>query len=123
MICDQASLPEVSVAQVARRYGVNANLIHKWLRDDRFAPDVSSQYEPESGEFADTVFLPVETAETGTAEPASLPQRYPAARSEPACSDAACGRIEIALPSGHRVMIEGAFDAGSVCALLGQLQQ
>lgn len=29
----------VSVAQVARRYAVNANLIFKWLRDPRYAPD------------------------------------------------------------------------------------
>ena len=38
-ICQQARAPGVSVAQVARRYAMNANLIHKWLRDLRFAPD------------------------------------------------------------------------------------
>ena len=28
----------MSVAQVARRHGLNANLIFKWLKDPRFAP-------------------------------------------------------------------------------------
>ena len=35
----QTLAPGVSVAQVARRYAMNANLIHKWLRDPRFVPD------------------------------------------------------------------------------------
>ena len=38
-ICAQTCAPEVSVAQVARRYAMNTNLIHKWLRDPKFAPD------------------------------------------------------------------------------------
>ena len=36
-ICLQARVPGVSVAQVARRYAMNATLIHNWLRDERFA--------------------------------------------------------------------------------------
>ena len=40
-ICGQARVAGVSVVQVARRYSLNANLIHKWLRDTRFAADVS----------------------------------------------------------------------------------
>jgi transposase len=38
-ICAQTRTPGVSVAQVARRDAMNANLIHKWLRDPRFALD------------------------------------------------------------------------------------
>ena len=41
LICGQARVAGISVAQVARRYSMNANLIHKWLRDPRFAADVS----------------------------------------------------------------------------------
>lgn len=37
-ICAQTLTPGVSVAQVARRYSMNANLIFKWLKDLRFAP-------------------------------------------------------------------------------------
>jgi hypothetical protein len=36
--CLQTTAPDVSVAQVARRYGLNANLIIKWVRDPWFAP-------------------------------------------------------------------------------------
>jgi transposase len=35
----QTTAPVVSVAQLPRRYAVNANLIFKWLRDPRYAPD------------------------------------------------------------------------------------
>jgi len=38
-ICAQASAPGISIAQVARRYSMNTNLIHKWLKDPRFAPN------------------------------------------------------------------------------------
>ena len=54
-ICAQTTVPGVSVAQVARRYAMNANLIHNWLKDPRFAP------EPEIAEpDCDGCFLPVE---------------------------------------------------------------
>ncbi len=39
-ICAQTCAPGVSVAQVARRYAMSTNLIHKWLRDPKFAPDL-----------------------------------------------------------------------------------
>jgi transposase len=35
-ICLQTTAPSVSVAQVARRYAMNANMIFKWLRDRRY---------------------------------------------------------------------------------------
>ena len=38
-ICAQARVSGVSVAQVARRYAMNTNLIHKWLRNPRFASE------------------------------------------------------------------------------------
>jgi transposase len=38
-ICLQTRAPGVSVAQVARRYAMNANLIFKWLRDPRYTPE------------------------------------------------------------------------------------
>ena len=37
-ICLQSTAPGVSVAQVARRYALNANMIFKWLRDARYTP-------------------------------------------------------------------------------------
>ncbi|MFZ5610312.1 MAG: transposase [Pseudomonadota bacterium] len=60
-ICFQTAAPGVSVAQVARRYAVNANLIFKWLRDPRYAPDPASVAPPAE----EARFLPVEiVAET-----------------------------------------------------------
>lgn len=51
-ICVQTRAQEVSVAQVARRYALNANLIFKWLKDPRYAPgDTTSDTQ---------AFLPVE---------------------------------------------------------------
>lgn len=38
-ICAQARVCGVSVAEVARRHAMNTNLIHKWLRDPRFASE------------------------------------------------------------------------------------
>ena len=37
MICAQTRLPGISVAQVARRYDVNANQVFNWLKDPKFA--------------------------------------------------------------------------------------
>ena len=58
-ICMQVRVSDVSVAQVARRYAMNTNLIHKWLRDPRFAPeDQAADLAVPAG----ATFLPVEVA-------------------------------------------------------------
>ena len=54
-ICQQTTVPGVSVAQVARRYAMNANMIHTWLKDPRFAPGAE---EPSD----DTEFLQMSTS-------------------------------------------------------------
>ena len=60
-ICFQTTVLGVFVAQVARRYAVNANLISKWLRDPHYAPAPSLALPPSE----DARFLPVEiVAET-----------------------------------------------------------
>jgi transposase-like protein len=51
-ICRETRAPGVSVAQVARRHALNANLIFKWLKDRRFTPADAVEAAP--------VFLPVE---------------------------------------------------------------
>lgn len=61
-ICQQTMVPGVSVAQVARRYAMNANMIHTWLKDPRFAP---VPQEPVN----DAVFLPVEIDGNAVHEP------------------------------------------------------
>ena len=78
---------------------MNANLIFKWLEDDRYAPDANAV--PEESEL---VFLPVEV-EVATGPVAAL-------------ATAPAGRIEIELSSGHRITAEGGFDADMLARLL-----
>ena len=63
-ICFQTAAPNISVAQVARRYAMNANLIFKWLRDPRFAPEPDATPK--------TCFLPVEIMDNISCDGPSL---------------------------------------------------
>ena len=98
-ICLQTTAPGVSVAQVARRYAMNANLLFKWLKDERYAPGVD--VVPESDR---PIFLPVEIEASANLDPDLPPTPT--------------GRIEIELSSGHRIPAEGAFDADVLAQLL-----
>ena len=73
-ICGQARVEGASVAQVARRYAMNANLIHKWMRDPRFEPVAG---DPE--EILDASFLPVEVAVSGVSVDEAAPEHAPSA--------------------------------------------
>ena len=107
-ICAQARSAGVSVAQVARRYAMNANLIHKWLRDPRFAPDEAAP-ETEAAEF-----LPIEIE--GLASPSPLPQ-LPA---PPSLSGAplSAQRVDITLSDGRRIFVEGTTALSAVLSLV-----
>jgi transposase len=98
-ICFQASARGVSVAQVARRYAMNANLVFKWLRDERYAPEPDA-----TAEEAEPIFLPVEVEAWNNPVPALTP--------------VPSGRIEIELPGGCRVLAEGGFDVEVLSRLL-----
>ncbi len=94
----QTTAPGVSVAQVALRYTVNANLIFKWLRDPRYRP------KPGTGsEEAGLRFLPVEIVAEA---------RAPAAAPVPDCC------IEIELAGGHRMRISGGYDPEVLARLI-----
>jgi transposase len=86
--------PGASVAAVARRHDLNANMVFLWRRDPRFGPARNA-----------AVFLPVEVSASEVSTPAV------------AVSDAGDGRIEIALASGHRLTLSGAFDVDAVLRL------
>lgn len=100
LICRQASASGVSVAQVALRYSLNANLIFKWLRDERFAPDDVGVSEPS--------FLPVEISEASAIAGSTT--------AVSAAPSGGCLRIELA--GGHRIVAEGEFDADALGRLL-----
>jgi len=91
-IVSQTLVPGSSVSGVARRYDVNANMVFKWIRDPRFNV---GRDEPD--------FLPVEVS-SGT---------LPLVRSRP---DDRC-RIKITLSNGHRLEIDGGFDAEAIILL------
>lgn len=103
-ICEQTRAPNVSVAQVARRYAMNANLIHKWLCDSRFAPA--------EAETAD--FLPVEIEGLASAPP--LP-RLPTPLTVPNAPLSA-QRVDITLSDGRRVLVEGTTALSAVLSLV-----
>ncbi len=106
-ICGQTRAPGVSVAQVARRYAMNANLIYTWLRDPRFAPSCTDG-DDFAGEV--TTFLPVEIA--GPTAP-HVPITAP-------CMDdpLSAHRADITLSDGRRILVEGATGLSAVPALV-----
>jgi transposase len=109
-ICLQTRAPGVSVAQVARRYAMNANLIHTWLRDPRFAladePAVTTATE-------DAVFLPVEVE--GVAVASDPP---PASQQAPPAAPLTAQRVDIALSDGRRILVEGTTALAAVVAMV-----
>ena len=102
-ICLQTTAPDVSVAQVARRYALNANMIFKWLRDMRYAPGSESVV-------ADApVFLPVEIVSPARSEVARLILPDSAL---PNCL------LEVEIAGGHRLRVSGAYDPEALARLL-----
>ena len=104
-ICLQTRAAGVSVAQVARRYAMNANLIFKWLKDPRYALDDVVCDGP--------VFLPVEISTEASADTVPLIGVGPGA----ACGGH-LGRVEIILSDGVRLKVEGGFDGGELARLV-----
>lgn len=100
-ICLQTTAPGVSVARVAQRYAMNANLIFKWLRDPRYVPEPTE--EPDAA-----CFLPVEIVD----RPMHADSR--------AAADAvpAAGTIEIDTAGGHHLRISGAYDPDALTRLI-----
>ena len=101
-ICFQTTAAGVSVAQVARRYAMNANLIFKWLRDPRFAP------EPDATPTTASSFLPVESVDDipggGTPPAGDAPK--------------VGGIIEIDTAGGLRLRINGAYAPDALARLI-----
>ena len=98
-ICLQTTAPGVSVAQVALRYTVNANLIFKWLRDPKYRPKPGT-------EEAGLRFLPVEIVAEAKA---------------PVATPVADNCIEVELAGGHRLRISGSYDPDVLARLIRRL--
>ena len=109
-ICAQTIVAGVSIAQVARRYSMNANLIHAWLKDPRFAPS------PEVDELSPGMeFLPVEI-ENSIAAPLLDDEQRPVAT-------VSAQRVDITLSDGRRVLVEGPTALSGVLALVEGLMR
>lgn len=94
----EAMQPGVSAAAIARRYGLNANLLFNWKRRYGTLDD----------------FLPVEISHD------ELPA--PQVSSEPVVPDRVdVSSLEIALANGNRISVKGKLDADSLCRLVRSL--
>ena len=109
-ICSQTRAPAVSVAHVARRYSMNTNLIHKWLRDPRFAVDGDTEGATEA--VPDFLQIEVEGA---------LPvlPHFDTLVSAPAVTGpVSAQRVDITLSDGRRILVEGTTALSAVLALV-----
>lgn len=106
-ICQQTVLPGVSVAQVARRYAMNANMIHNWLKEPRFAP---STIAPEAT-VEDDPFI--ERAMPSPDSPVAVDVTSP-----PHADPVVASRVEITQSDGRRILIEGPTALASLIGLV-----
>ncbi|MDG1336667.1 MAG: transposase [Tateyamaria sp.] len=104
-ICGQARVDDASVAQVARRYAMNANLIHKWMCDPRFEPVADGREV-----IVEASFLPVEVTGSGVLVDEAAPDHAPSALY--------ATRVDLTLSDGRRVLIEGPTALGAVVGLV-----
>lgn len=113
-ICQQTTMPGVSVAQVGRRYAVNANLIFKWLKDPRFGPQVGDV--PKLREDGTATFLPIEVGDPLLFVEATRPNTD---ASQSHDRGVCASRVDITLSDGRRVLVEG---PSALSAVLGLVQ-
>lgn len=109
-ICFQTTAGGVSVAQVARRYAMNPNMVFKWLRDPRYAPEREAVEDQAADE---PCFLPVEIVDRPRNE--DSPSSY-----DP---KSAQGAIEIDIAGGHRLRIIGGYDPEALARLIRGLSR
>jgi transposase len=109
-ICEQTTTAGVSVALVARRYSMNANLIHKWLRDLRFGPATDAS---DAG-VGECDFLPIEVEASALAFAPLIEAEVPQHRTQLSTT-----RVDITLSDGRRVLVEG---PTALTAVLGLVQ-
>ena len=112
-ICAQARVSGVSVAQVARRYAMNTNLIHKWLRDPRFS---SADHALDLPEPDHATFLPIEVS-------GMTPAPTPAISRTPSTDPITAQRVDITLSDGRRILVEGATALSSIMAMVAAVAQ
>lgn len=108
---EEAFRPGVVVSEAARRFGVHESLLYRWRR--LIAAD--------AGE-AEFVAVTVTAAPEADAEPSSEPDPSPSSATPlPAPAAGTRAVVEIALPGGARVRLDGAVDPALATAVLAAL--
>jgi transposase len=95
--------PGASVSTVAQRYGVNANLLFTWRRQEAGAAA--------KGDAEPVKLLPVTLAEATAEAPTAAPIATPES----------IGRMEIVLPSGERIIVGADVDATALARVVRTL--
>lgn len=115
-IVAEALVPGASVAAVARKYGVNANLLFGWRRLHKRGL-LAQCREPAS-------LLPVKVM-TPTVLPdrTSRPARAMRRASTSVPRAASAGHIEIDLPGGIRIRVHGCVEPDALSAVLTALRE
>jgi transposase len=106
-IVAETMAPGVRVSEIARRHGISRGLLYTWRRE-------AGQHEVGSA-LPDLVPVVMASAAEPVAPPVASPERQGAAGKPN-------GTIEIAMPSGVRVMIRGRVEERSLRAILGALR-
>ena len=126
-IVEEAVAPGTSVAAVARRHGLNANLVFKWIRrsregwrDRRHGP---AKEKPGVAASLDTMapaFVPVKLIELDAAS-APPPSDVAAKPARQTRRGARRGAMEISLPNGAKVSLDAEVDAEALRRVLSAL--
>jgi transposase len=126
-IVEEAQAPGASVAAVARRHGLNANLIFKWIRrsregwlDRRREPSKEQPNAIAAPEATGPAFVPVKLLELSAA-PALPPAEVGAKPARETRRTARRGAMEISLPNGAKVSLDADVDAEALRRVLSAL--
>jgi transposase len=101
-IIAESFAPDASIAEVARRYGVNANLLFTWRRRKRAADGASAIGEPVN-------IVPVRI----------VTEAAPAAPATPGST----GRMKVVLVGGERILVGADVDAGALARIVKALSR
>ena len=126
-IVEEALAPGVSVAAVARRHGLNANLVFKWIRrsregwlDRRREPAKDRPVVVAPPERDGPAFVPVRLLELDAAS-APRPSDVTAKPARQTRRSARRGAMEISLPNGAKVSLDAEVDAEALRRVLSAL--
>jgi transposase len=126
-IVEEALASGVSVAAVARRHGLNANLIFKWIRrsregwrDRRREPAKEKPVLAALPERGGSAFVPVKLLELDAAS-APPPSDVAAKPARQTRRGARRGAMEISLPNGAKVSLDAEVDAEALRRVLSAL--